>query len=120
MPSASVSTVEIVNAGAFLKRRKACRVSCARDSKNGNPRCARYSSLIASTPPNFSIAWRRASVGDKPARRFSAVCIARCSSISACKRSSSCWVLAQDLSRLKNRLSVLISDLPLLEQRIAP
>src|SRR6267143_1151132 len=68
--------------------------------------------LHASTPPNFSTACRRASVGDKPARRFSAVCIARCSSISARKRSSSCWVLAQELSRFKNRRRGLILDLP--------
>src|ERR1700685_3910277 len=56
------------------------------------------------------MAWRRASTGDKPALRFSAVCNARWSAISSLNRSSSCRVVAQDLSRLKNRLSALIEN----------
>ncbi len=62
--------------------------------------------LTDSTAPNFSTAWRRASGGDKPARRFSAVCRAMCSSTSALNRSSSRPRSAVFSRRLKNRLRI--------------
>jgi hypothetical protein len=58
-------------------------------AKTGESPCsARSSFFIASTPPNFSVAWRRASTGDRPAWRFSATCRGLCSSISSFNRSS--------------------------------
>ena len=38
-------------------------MSCSRFSMNGSPCSAWYSSRTASTAPNFSTAWRRASDG---------------------------------------------------------
>src|SRR5436190_19239111 len=55
-------------------------------------------------PPNFSIAWRRASTGDRPERRFSSVCKAMCSVISSRKRSSWAWRAAELNTRVRKRL----------------
>ena len=77
MPRARVAIVTAAKPGLLRSERAAKRRSRRAVSRKGTRRRSRRLSLVASRPPSFSAAARRASSGVMPARRLSSVCIWR-------------------------------------------